>query len=197
MNDRFHCVLCDKSIKIRSEKKHLSFQYHKSLTKSIICKYSAKNPNFLHVEDNLKSFVDDYNKKLEFYIMFCKWKLHFSDTILNVEFDRLFNIKRRYASWNLRTNLISKIEYFESKGYNFSHISEMNITFITDLRNMTYEHYIKIPKSMLEGTIFKKIANIPKLIKAFNINTNHPLIRKYSHIIYKGEIQDFFINHFK
>ena len=64
----------------------------------------------------------------------------------------------------------------------------MNIIFITVLRNMTYEHYLKIPKSMLEWTIIKKLANNPKLIKAFNININHPLIRKYSHIINDGEI---------
>ena len=44
---------------------------------------------------------------------------------------------------------------------------------------------------MLEWTINKKLANNRKLIKAFNINTSHPLIRKYSHIINDGEIQEF------
>ena len=140
------------------------------------------------MEEILKKFVDDYNKKFEFYLVFCKWKLHFSDTIINIKSDRLYNIKLKYATWNLRTNLISKIEYFDSEGYKFFHISEMNIIFITDLRNMTYEHYLRIPKSMLEWTIIKKLANNPKLIKAFNINSNHPLIRKYSHIINDGEI---------
>ena len=67
----------------------------------------------------------------------------------------------------------------------------MNITFITDLMNMTYEHYLKIPKPMIEWTIIKKLANNPKLIKAFNINTSHPLIRKYNHIFDDEEIQDF------
>ena len=187
MNGYFHCDLCDKSIKSRSKKKHLNSQYHKSLTESIICKYTVENPSFLHVEDILKNFVDDYNKKFEFYLIFCKWKLHFPDTIIIIKSDRLYNIKRKYTTWNLRTNLISKIEYFESKGYKFSHISEMNIIFITNLRNMTYEHYPKIPKSMLEWTIIKKLANNPKLIKAFNININLSLIRKYSHIINDGE----------
>ena len=55
---------------------------------------------------------------------------------------------------------------------------------------MTYEQYLKIPKSMLEWTIIKKLANNPKLIKAFNINTYHPLIRKYRHIFNNGENQD-------
>ena len=79
MSDCFHCDLCDKSFKIKSKKKHLNSQYHKLLTGSIICKYPVENPSFLHVEDILKKFVDDYNKKFEFYLIFCKWKLHFSD----------------------------------------------------------------------------------------------------------------------
>ena len=65
---------------------------------------------------------------------------------------------------------------------------EMNIVFITDLRNITYEHYLRIPKSMLEWTFIRKLAINPKLIKAFNINTHHPLIQKYRHIIDNGEI---------
>ena len=81
--------VCDKSIKIRSKKKHLNSQYHKSLIKSIICKYTVENPTFLHVEEMLKSFIDEYNKKIEFYLIFCKWKLHFSDTIINAKSDRL------------------------------------------------------------------------------------------------------------
>ena len=34
---------------------------------SIFCKYTVKNPSFLHVEDILKDFVNEYNKKIEFF----------------------------------------------------------------------------------------------------------------------------------
>ena len=64
----------------------------------------------------------------------------------------------------------------------------MNIVLITDLRNMTYDHYPKVPKPMIEWTVFRKLANNPKLIKAFIINTSHPLIRKHDHIIDDEEI---------
>ena len=33
---------------------------------SIIYRYSVTNPNFLDIEDLLKTYVDDYNKKLDF-----------------------------------------------------------------------------------------------------------------------------------
>ena len=185
MNDYFHCDLCDKSIKIRSKKKHLNSQYHKSLTESIFRKNTVKNPSFLHLEDILKNFFDDYNKKFEFYIIFCKWKLHFSHTTFNIKSDRLYNI--HHAGWNLRRNLMSKIENLENNGHKFSLISEMNIVFITDLRNMTYEHYLKIPKPRIEWRLNAILAKNPQLIKKFT-NTSHPLIRKYSHIIDDGEI---------
>ena len=97
MNGYFHCKICGKSIKIKSKNKHLISQYHKSLTKSINCKFTVKNPSFLHVEAIFKNFVDDYKKKFEFYFNFCKWKLHFSDNIFNVKSDRLYNITRKYA----------------------------------------------------------------------------------------------------
>ena len=83
---------------------------------------------------------------------------------------------------------MSKIKYLENEGHKFSHISEMNIEFISNLRIITYDHYLKIPKSMLEWTLIKKLATNPNLIKAFNINTYHPLIQKYRHIIDNGEI---------
>ena len=67
MIEIFHCELCDRSIEIKSKKKHLNSQNLSSLTRSIICKYTVKNPNFLHVEDTLKNFVDDYKKNLNFF----------------------------------------------------------------------------------------------------------------------------------
>ena len=70
MSDYFHCEICDRSIKVKSSKKHLNSQYHKSLTKSIICKHTVKNLTFLHVEDILRNVVDDYNKKFEVYLLF-------------------------------------------------------------------------------------------------------------------------------
>ena len=187
MSDYFHCDLCDKLIKIRSKKIHLNSRCHRSLTNKIIHKYNIENPNFLHIEKILQEHVDDYNKKFEFYLIYCKWKLHFSDTIIDVKSDRLYNIFP--PSWNLRSWLISKIESLENDECIFSHISIMEIVFINHWRNATYEHYLKIPKTMLEWSMIKKLAINPQLIKAFNINTYYPLIRKYRHIIRDGQIQ--------
>ena len=54
----------------------------------------------------------------------------------------------------------------------------MNITFISDLRKMTYEHYLKQPNSMLVWKLNEKLSRNPELIKTLK-NESHPLIRKY------------------
>ena len=66
MSNYVQCELCDKSIKLRSKKKHLNSRYHQYITESIISKNTVENPSFLHMKDILKKYVDDYNKNLYF-----------------------------------------------------------------------------------------------------------------------------------
>ena len=125
-------------------------------------------------------------RKFEFYLFICKWKLHFSDTIINVKSNRLYIFRN---GWNLRDFLFSKISYFERYGHIFSHISEMKITFITVLRNMTYKHYLEQPKHMVEWFFNKILAKNPEHVKMFG-NISHLLIRKNHRMILNGEFQD-------
>ena len=110
MGDCFNCKLCHKSVKIKSKKKHLNSQYHKSLSMKIISRYSVTNPDFLHIEFILKNYVLDYKKKFAFYLIICKWKLHFSDTIVSVNSNTWYSISDCFY---LRIFLSSKIKYFE------------------------------------------------------------------------------------
>ena len=57
----------------------------------------------------------------------------------------------------------------------------MNLTFLSDLRNMTYEHYLNQPKSMLEWKLNVILAKNPEPIKILR-NSSHPIFRKYQHI---------------
>ena len=58
----------------------------------------------------------------------------------------------------------------------------MEINMISCKCNMTYKYYLNNPMSMLERRINFIIARNCKLISCLNLNKNHPLIRKYSHI---------------
>ena len=178
MSNYFYCEWCDKSVNIKSKKKHLNSRYHKSLTNKIIHRINIKNPTFLQIQNILQEHVDDYNKKFEFYLIYCRLKLHFSDTIIDIKSKMLYNLFP--PSWYLRTFLLSKIERLENDECIFSHISNMEIVFIANFRNATYNHYLQLPKSMLEWTMIKKLAINPNLIAGFDINMHNPLIRKYN-----------------
>ena len=171
MSDYFNCKLCDKTIKIKSMKKHLKSEYHKYLSMSIISRYTVTNPDFLHIENKLKNYVLDYNKKFEIYVIICKWKVHFSDTIVSVEDNPWISFS---AGYYLRDSVLSKIKYYEKLGHKFSLLWEMKITYISDLRDSTYEHYLNQPKSMMEWKLNAILAKNPELIKVLG-NSCHPL----------------------
>ena len=146
---------------------------------STICRYSVTNPDFLQTENILENYILDYNKKFAFYLFICKWKLHFPDTIVSFKSNTWYSVSAGYC---LRNFLLSKIKYFERYGRKFSHMSELNITFISDLKNMTFELYLNQPKSMLEWKLNVILAKNPELKKILG-NSSHPLVRKNQHFI--------------
>ena len=109
-----------------------------------------------------------------FHLIICVWKLDLIGVVISVRSKRLFNCQ---DFWGSRDYLTTRIDDFGSKGQIFSHIQELNIRFITDLRNMTYNHFLAQPKSMLEWELIRNISRNPDLIGIFE-NTSHLLIRK-------------------
>ena len=107
MSNSFNCEVCDKTIKIESEKKHLNSQYQKSLSTSVVFRYSVSKPDFIHIENTLKNYVLDYYKKFEFYLIICKWKFHFLDTFVNVKSNTWYSVSGGYY---LKTFFLSKNE---------------------------------------------------------------------------------------
>ena len=163
----------------------MNSQYLKSISVVIISRYSVTNPDFLHIKDTIKKCVLDYNEKLTSYLIICKWNLHFSDAMVTVKSDTWHSAS---AGFYLGNFLLSKNKYFENCEHKFYQVSGMNITFIADLRNMTYEHYLKQPKPTVEWNLKAIIAKNPELMKTFG-NSYHPLIRQYQHIN-NGENED-------
>ena len=96
MSEYFICKLCDKSIKIKSKKKHLTSTNHKYLGNSIIFRYIIQNPDFLKKDNTLKNYVLEYNKKFENFTIICKWILHFSNNIVSVKTNLMSNISIGY-----------------------------------------------------------------------------------------------------
>ena len=96
MSEYFYCDLSDKSIKKKSETKHLNSKDHKSLNGFIRARYSVIDPDFQNIEDILKNYVLDYNKKFESYSIICKWKLHFSDILVSIKSELWYSVSSGY-----------------------------------------------------------------------------------------------------
>ena len=148
-----------------------------------INKYCVKNLELIEIEEIFKKHVNNYNKKFELYHIICNWKLQLIDTIIVVKSKRMCNQSSYRGKFRaLVRYLIEKIEYFNDRGYNISQISEMNITFITDLMNMTYSHYITHPMQIVERELIRKICKNPELIKT--VIMPFPAVRNYKHIVF-------------
>ena len=104
----------------------------------------------------------------------CEWKMDFDNIIIFVKSERRYNI---HSFWDIRRYLLTKIDYFERQGYNFSHTCELKITFMLYLRKLTNKHYFIQPKKMIERKLNEKIFRNPELIKTLR-NISHLLIRK-------------------
>ena len=61
----------------------------------------------------------------------------------------------------------------------------MNIQTPSNRCDMTYEHYLNQPNSMLEWKLNEMLAKNPHLINSLDRNKNHPLIRNYSDVPFK------------
>ena len=72
----------------------------------------------------------------------------------------------------------------------------MNITFTSDLRTMTYEHYLIQHKQMIEWVLKKNFYTNPELKKTFK-NKSHRLIRKNKNMFPHRRKSRSHINHFK
>ena len=74
--------------------------------------------------------------------------------------------------------LLLRNEYFIQKGYKLSHIYEMNVTTISNKKNMTIEFYIKQTMQMVEMNLNKINYEKRHLANALDRNTSHPSLTK-------------------
>ena len=57
---------------------------------------------------------------------------------------------------------------------------ELRITFVSRFENITFDHYITKPKSMLEWKLLAVFDNNPKIINSFDYkHHSHPLFQEF------------------
>ena len=136
----------------------------------------------------MKKYVQENSKKFIFFYINCKWKLNFSSyhtgfIYANTEYKHFFLLGSEPCDM-LETYLFTQIEYLYSKeALDTYHIGEMKITFISEVRFMTYHHYLDMPKQMVELNLIRKVHENPKLIRSLQ-KLSEPTLIEYDCYLY-------------
>ena len=163
----YYCISCNKKIELKYKKSHLKSGIHINNDRTVIFKYTIMNPDLYEINSIIKNNVNNYNRRFEYNQIVCKWKLVFdNDMSIDVKSKVMYRIS--VLSHNLEKYLKNKIIHYKRQGLEFSHISEMIITFMTRLDHMTHKHYTEQPMPMVERLIYKNLYKKYELIRTLD-----------------------------
>ena len=140
--------------------------------------YIINNVNLDEFDKILSYYISHHNKNFDLYFI-CEFKVKFDNNFTTkIEINYHYNIDTN----NTKSYLLYYIDCFISRGYKFCNINHLTFNTISCMCNMKYEYYINQPMQAIELKLNMIIAKNPQLINTLDRNTNHPLIKKYSHI---------------
>ena len=122
--------------------------------------------------------MKDYNKKFHQYLLKGHFKLVFNNNkdCKYLTTDMINNTTNISLSNYLR-DVISNLK---EKGYDFSHIVEMNIITLAHKCDMTYDLYLKHNMSAFEWKLNAMTNKDKNLINKFPKNWSHPINTKFN-----------------
>ena len=136
-----------------------------------------QNPEIGNVRNIIKDHIKNHHYRfLQFNIM-CKWILCFSNNTNPSPISNITSFGNRNI--NITTNKLfhwfySSINCAKIQDLELISILEMKIVFRSYFHNITFKHYIDIPKPMIETILNEKICNNPKLLEVLaQIHTPH------------------------
>ena len=120
--------------------------------------------------------MKDYNKKYTQYLLKTRFKLVFNIQDCKYLMTDMINNTTYISLSKYLRDVISKLK---EKGYDFSHIAEMNIITLAHKCDMTYDFYLKHNMSAFEWKLNAMINKDKNLIKKFPKNWRHPINNKF------------------
>ena len=73
----YFCVVCDKTIKLKSTNNHQISVTHIQYEKCIRTYHTFKQLNFFDIDKLFNSYITENNKKFDLYLVKCDFKLDF------------------------------------------------------------------------------------------------------------------------
>ena len=166
INKKYYCSICDKYITNKTS--HKNTKLHKQLSLSVVNKYHIRNVSVIEIDNVINKHIYDYNKKFHAFSCWCKIENEYFCEKINMQWVDAPNIK-------IQNDIISR------RKCNQNDLICIEIIFITNLDNATYNQYFQIPRTMLERKICQIFDRNPNLIKTLD-NMPNPYKR---HIIFK------------
>ena len=171
------CDRCYKLFAIASICSHLKAHSFEEFDRFIHKKLTNKNPYLNKISNIIDTFIIDYDKKYDFYLI----KYDF-----NLVFNNYENLPHLYSSLSnskimfcLKSVLKDVINEYNNKGYTFNRKVELNVITKAHKRDMTYDFYIKHNMCALEWKLNAMINKNKNLINKLDRSKCHPLIRKF------------------
>ena len=130
--------------------------------------FIVQNPEISNVRNIFKEHIKNHHYRFIQFAVKCRWELCFSDNSARSPISDLSFFSNKNI--NITTNKIfrwfyASINHARKQGLELISIREMKIVFRSYFRNITFNHYLEIPKPMIETILNKKICNNPELIE--------------------------------
>ena len=160
----YECEICLAKIKKRNKNKHEKSMKHRYfLSNMIVNKYIVKKDDCDKFKDILQSYCDEHKKKFNEFTVTIIWKR--DDMIINkISVPQTNTLQRTDMFKPILFEIpiyvrLSECKFLDIIDRNcvYNIISdEIDIIFISKLREMTLKHYMKQPRSMLCRKLEKK-----------------------------------------
>ena len=153
----YECGICLAKLKKRNKSKHeKSITHRYFLSNVIVNKYIVKNNDINKFKDILQSYCDEHKKNFNEFTVTISWKKN--DMIINeISNPRTNTLQRAHMFKPHMFEIpiyvkVSEREFLNIVDRNCVHnilSDEIDIIFISKLKEMTLQHYMKQPRSML------------------------------------------------
>ena len=173
----YFCEICIMFIKPKSKSRHFKSNNHKNLDSHKHIKITINNPNKENIDKIFYTHIKEYDSKNEFYLVRCQFKLCFFDKEdYGIASSELTDNKTKFS---LKIFVENAVNNLKNEGFDFSHISQMNIIIVCNKMDMTYDFYMNHNMPAVEWKINQLINKDKNLINKVPTSWIHPLNRKY------------------
>ena len=161
----YYCEVCEMFIQPKSKSRHFKTKNHKILDKHKHMKLTINNPNIDNIDKIFYTHINEYDNKYEYYLVRCEFKLCFINMKDYGIALSILTDNKTMVSWKIFVE--NGITNFKSKGFDFSHISQMIIIIVCNKMDMTYDSNMKHNMPAVEWKINQLINKDKNLIKNY------------------------------